>query len=423
MLNLNINSKEKKAFFLHTLSNVFEGVFDAVVTLNSVVLLKALLGSAFQVSVLFQIMILVFITSIFFNEYLKRVENKKKMLRVVALATRLPLMLFAFFPQNLTEQNFMLNVAFIGIFFIGFMARPIIFPTINLFLRNIYQEKNFGPLYAFSFQARKIVNLIALFLFGMLMDWDSSAYTYAYPIIGLITIIGIYIFSKVDYVSEKPVKSPLLKAVRNSYVNSFMVLKKDKPFRDFEIGYMIYGFAWLISYPVLAVYYVDALGLNYSGVAFYNNIFLIVSIFFYPFFGSLLERMDPRKYAMIVFAALGFFFVLAMATEYWNFHKEFFSIKFYPVLVIACLFHAIFTASQGILWNIGSSYFAKPSDSATYQSIHLTMVGLRAAFAPLIGVGLYKYFGFSVMFIVSAVLLAYSVYFVGNSAKKYSIKR
>lgn len=421
-LKLNISKNEKHTFVLHTLSNIFEGIFDAVITLNSVVLIKALYGSEFQVSLLFQLMIMVFLTSIFFNEYLKRVANKKKLLRIVALVTRLPFMLFLFFPKEHTEYSLALNALFIGIFFVGFLARPIVFPTINLFLRNNYEKKNFGPLYAFSFQIRKIVNLIALFSVGLLMDYDNSSFRYVYPAIGLLTIIGIFVFSNVKYESSEIVKSPLMKAVKQSLINSWNIMKIDKAFRDFEIAYMIYGFAWLISYPVLSVYYVDVLDLNYSGVAFYTDLFLIGSIFMYPFFGKLIEKTDPRKFAAIVFGSLGMFFVFAMLTEYFPVNFEMFKIKLFPVLAFACLFHAVFTASQGLLWNIGSSYFAKPSQTADYQSIHLTCVGLRAVFAPLIGVGIYQLFGFTVMFLVSVAFLTCSVVFVLLSAKKSQIK-
>lgn len=421
MFKYSLAPSEKRAFVLHTLSNIFEGVFDAVIMLNSVVLLKALMGSEVQVSTLFQLMIVVFVTSIFFNEFLKRVQNKKRMLRVVALATRLPFVLFFFFPEEQSEMNLLLNAAFIGIFFIGFLARPIIYPTINLFLRNIYQKNNFGPLYAVSFQIRKIIHLIVIFLFGLLMDFDSSSYTYIYPISGILTIVGVYIFSMLDYKAEEVVKTPLLRSVVNSLTGSYQILKQDKAFRDFEIGYMIYGFAWLISYPVLSVYLVDVLGLNYSGVAMYTDIFLIGSIFILPFFGKLLEKMDPRKYAVIVFASLAVFFVLTSLTEYFNFYTSFFEIKFYPVLIVAYLFHAVFTASQNLLWNIGSSYFAKASDTASYQSIHLTGVGLRAIIAPLLGIGLYKYFGFATMFGVSCLILIYSVIYVNRSANRIPI--
>ncbi len=46
---------------------------------------------------------------------------------------------------------------------------------------------------------------------------------------------------------------------------------------------------------------------------------------------------------------------------------------------------------MSLLWNIGSAYFCKDGDADTYQSVHLTMVGFRAVFAPIFGIWLYHY--------------------------------
>jgi len=64
---------------------------------------------------------------------------------------------------------------------------------------------------------------------------------------------------------------------------------------------------------------------------------------------------------------------------------------------------------MSLLWNIGSAYFCKDDDAAAYQSVHLSMVGVRAMIAPLFGIWLYHYIGFSGVFGLGVFLLILSI--------------
>ena len=56
--------------------------------------------------------------------------------------------------------------------------------------------------------------------------------------------------------------------------------------------------------------------------------------------------------------------------------------------------------SMPILWGIGSSYFCEPNEAADFQSVHLFLTGVRAVFAPIIGIKLYEWFVFSITYAV-----------------------
>ena len=47
-----------------------------------------------------QFSMVLFVFPVLINEFIKRIRNRKKLLRVVAWATRLPLALIAFFPHS-----------------------------------------------------------------------------------------------------------------------------------------------------------------------------------------------------------------------------------------------------------------------------------------------------------------------------------
>ena len=93
-------ANEKKTFQYHMIYSLLEGIIFGVLALNEFVFIKSLKGSTFQLGVLFQLSVVVFILLIFFNVFFRRIEKKQKLLRNTALLTRLPLLLVILFPKD-----------------------------------------------------------------------------------------------------------------------------------------------------------------------------------------------------------------------------------------------------------------------------------------------------------------------------------
>ena len=389
-----------------------EGIIMGVLALNEFVLIKSLKGSNFQIGVLFQLSVILMLFSVLFNEFLKRNGNKPALLRRVALFTRLPLLLLLFFPN--TTQGYIdapfFQYLFLIIFLLFYLASPIILPSINLFLRTNYKGGHFGSLYSYATTLNKIVMLFATFGFGLLLDIDPYAYSYVYPVLAGLGIASVHLLSKIPY--EQTIveaKTSFLVSVRKSLINMWQIIAKNKPYRDFEIGFMLYGFAWMTTIAVITIFFDRVLNMNYSTVAFYKNAYNILAILILPFFGRLIGKIDPRKFAVYTFLSLLLFLFFLALTEYFPQSFEFFGIKIYYSLILAYLAHAVFAATMSLLWFIGSAYFAKDQDAANYQSVHLTLTGVRGLFAPLVGVVFYELFGFSWTFGIAIISLAIAI--------------
>ena len=95
------------------------------------------------------------------------------------------------------------------------------------------------------------------------------------------------------------------------------------------------------------------------------------------------------------------------------------NITFYYSLLMAHTFLAIFFAMMLLLWNIGSVYFCENDDVSTYQSIHMTLTGIRGLIGPLIGVGVYGYIGYFNTFMLSSLFILLAVTVMVYSMKKY----
>lgn len=404
-----LNLQERNTFRLHTLYSSIEGIILGVLALNEFVFIKSLHGSNYQLGFLFQFSMIVFIFLLFVNEFLKRIKNRKRMLRITGIVTRLPLVLLLFFPRSAEalQGDSIYHYLFLFVFLIYYLGNPVIYPNINFLLRTNYRHHNFGTLYSWATSINKVIMLIVTFLYGFLLDYDNYAFVYIFPVIAVLGIISVYVLSLINYPAEdtKVTDIGFLRAVRKSAKNMFSILKYNKMYRHFEGGFMLYGFAFMITYTIIYIYFYDTLNLNYSSVAFYRNSYNILAIIILPFFGRLIGKIDPRKFSLITYASLAIYLLFISLTTYFPYFFDFYNIRMYYTLIFYVLFHGVFAASMVLLWNIGSAYFCKPEEAGTYQSIHLFLTGSRASFAPLLGIFFYELFGFTATFGIAIVIL------------------
>lgn len=398
---------------MHVAYMAIEGVILGVLALNEFVFIKSLLGSNYQLGFLFQFSMLVFLFLILINEFIKRIKNRKQMLRVVAAFSRLPLILLLFFPRDadaILAHNYY-HYIFLFLFFIYFSGNIIIYPNINYLLKTNYKHQHFGKLYSYATTVNKVIMLAVTFAYGYLLDFDNFAFTWVIPIISILGVFSVFILSKISYPIEQqliPSKS-LWESVKGSVLEMKSIVTNNVPYRHFEYGFMLYGLSFMISVTVITIYFYDSLNLNYASVAFYRNAYNILAILLLPFFGKLMGSIDPRKFASLAYASIAAYIFFVLLTNYFPANFVFADITIYYTLLMYILFHGIFAASMVLLWNIGSAYFCKPSEAGTYQSLHLSLTGFRALFAPLLGVLFYEMFGFIVTFSIAIFLLLFAV--------------
>jgi predicted MFS family arabinose efflux permease len=414
---------ERRTFRLHLSYSIIEGFILGILALNEFVFIKSLLGSNYQLSILFQFSMLVFLLLVFANEFLKRIKKRRQFLLWVGLFTRLPLLLLIFFPRDPAayQGDSIYHYIFLALFLNYYLAAIVVNPTINLLLKTNYSHKNFGTFYSYSQSANKIVVMIVTFMYGLLLDFDNYAFTFVFPFVALLGVTSIYLLSKINYTPPKrlDIKKTFLQSVAKSVKNMVEVLTKNKAYFHFEMGFMLYGFAFMTTYPVITIYFYDALDLNYSSVAFYRNSYNILAVLMLPVFGRLLGKSDPRKFSILTYASLAAYLLFLILTGYLPFYANIAGIKLYYTLIFYIIFHGIFAATMVLLWNIGSAYFGRDEEADLYQSIHLFLTGARAIFAPLTGIIIYQQFGFNATFGVGILTLIIAMVYMLYSYRKH----
>ncbi|HOI01029.1 MAG TPA: MFS transporter [Bacteroidales bacterium] len=422
-----IDGNERRVFKLHLAYALLEGVTLGVLALNEFVFVKSLRGSSYQLGLLFQFSMMVFLFLVFLNEFLRRMRRRRELLRYAFLFSRLPLLLIAFFPVSLSgvESQPWWHAVFLGLFLVYYLGTPIIFPSINLLLKHNYAPENFGRLYSISTSAGKVVMLVVTFIYGYWLDHNPYIFVSVFPVLAILGVISGFILAEIPFPqpeSERPSRS-FLSSVRDSINNMVNVLKENEPYRHFEIGFMIYGFGFMATVTVIILFFYEGLNLSYSSVAFYRNVYNILAIILLPFFGKLIGILGPRRFATISYGSVALYVSTLILTQWWPASFQLGMITIYYGLIAYVLFHGIFAATMPLLWNIGSAYFCKPSEAGLYQEIHLSLTGFRAIFAPLLGVVFYEWLGFTLTFLIGIIILISSIVFMAWSYYQVPLAR
>ncbi len=419
-----LKGSEKTTFIFHLVYSLIEGIISGILVLNEFVFLKSLQGTSYQVGMLFQFSVVVLLAAIFINEIVHRIADKKKILRRTAIITRLPLLALLLFPRHSVEMGVdsIYHYSFLLIFLIYFLASPVIFPAINLLLKQNYTTTNFGKLYSYATSARKIATLASTFLFGLLLDRDPFAFRYVYPMVAILGITSIYMLTSISYDQEGSPGEGSSDIIKSAIKRVSEIFTTNKPYLHYQIGFMLYGFAFMGTNAVITIFYDRAVGLTYSSVAFYKNFYNLIAIFLLPFFGKMLADTDPRKFAVLTYSSLAIYLLSFPATLLFPIYVEIFGLQIYYMLLAGVIFNSIFIATMAISWSIGSAYFCQKHEAGDYQSLHLSLTGLRGLFVPLAGIFLYDIAGFTFTFILAALLLLTGIIILLWSYKKYGLQ-
>ena len=252
-----LQTQEAKTFKLHLFYSAIEGLAAGALILNEFIFIKSLKGSNVQLAFLFQFSMVVFLFAMLSNELLRRYTNRKVLLRTSSIFTRLPLVGFAFFP-NVTGEGLppIYHYLFLGAFLLFYTNKIAIIPSINQYLRGNYQTHNFGKLFSYATTVNKVFIMVSTFGTGLLLDYNPNSYKLFYPLVGVLGVVSIFQLTKIEFIQKtQDVTSPLLQTIGKSFRRIWTILVTNIPFRHLEIGFILYGFAWMSTHAVITIFY------------------------------------------------------------------------------------------------------------------------------------------------------------------------
>jgi hypothetical protein len=264
-------------------------------------------------------------------------------------------------------------------------------PLIGATYAHIYPPENRGSLVSLTRMMHGLAGLIALLVLGNVLERSPALIGFVFPAAGLFVLHAVWRYTRMPELAS-------MRATRRSFGGMLRVLAEDKNFRRFQYFQMMLGFANLMSAPLLAVYVkeelklpVDTAVLIVSGGAI-EQAAVLISVRFH---GGLFDRFGVTGHRVFASVLIGLGFVI------WGFAQSFW------LGVVAAIFIGLGRAGGGVVWTIGSLYFAKPGDESLYSGVHSSLTGLRGIASPLVGLAIFELLGghYQALFYTTAGLI------------------
>ncbi|MFH1550042.1 MAG: MFS transporter [Planctomycetota bacterium] len=379
---------------------LLEGLGGGIMSLESFVLRKTLGGSPEMLALLMSLGLGSFILSPFCWSYLRRC-SPRKVLIVLGVLGHCSLVLIAFTSSPLI--------------FVFAVSIPALVSPVFLPLRNTIVERNHsahvrGKTYAYISAYTVLVVVIMSQTTGFALDWKPGLYRLLFPVAGVAGSLFLLYYAKIKIrrlqapvvlsVNEK--RDSVLRTFRKSVRDVFRVLKENPAFRKFERNFFIYGIGFLMSQPVVVVFVVNHLKATYASAAGAILVMpIITQMISLPVWGRMLDRFGAPKTAgfTIFLFALWALLLFCAALE--------------SNLLLFFVAYAVFGMALGgldVVWNIGPIEFCgrrslseKPvaGEAGSFTAIHSMFVGIRALFAPWLGVAALWLFGVQAAFLIA----------------------
>ncbi|MCK4524159.1 MFS transporter [candidate division WOR-3 bacterium] len=388
---LKLNKRELHTFSFALSAYLLNGISLGIIILQEVILKKTLGGTPFEITILTMIMPFSNFFSVYFAPIIKKSQHKSLLFMIIGIFGRMSLVFIAFIN---TAIPFML-ILFVYFVFNAFLS-PLMNSMLQLNIRADKRGKLFGYMNSLTTLAAVIVSIIA----GKLLDIDENFFKLLFTAAGISGFVSCYLLSKIRFKKKMQIDSSLVSSkfdILYPFKNMLHIFKNDKKYLFFESSFFVYGMGFLVILPALPIFFVDVMKMDYTQISMAKGVigqFFMVLIM--PFIGSLHDRTNPMIFSSVTFFTLAFYpliLILAPSNQYMN-----------PIHIVYISFFIFSLAMSGVIivWNLGSIYFAGNTYSSDYQSIHVTLTGVRGLLAPLLGYLVIKYIGVMQVFYLSS---------------------
>jgi MFS family permease len=285
-------------------------------------------------------------------------------------------------------------------------------PLRSALIRANYVEAVRGRYFGWLSAVSKSATVASSKFGGALLDHDPRLLRLYFPLAGIAGIVEHVLISRIRWhraEAVRPVEAGegFLGHFAASLREGWAILARDRDFRIYETGFMLYGLGFLASHPLVAEFMDRTLHLSYGeatwAMGFAEPVsYLMVALLV----GPVLHRIGLLRATAVSFAVLACFFgsLASVAT---------------PAAFVALYFVFGGTmAGVNLGWNLGPMKFAPPGRARAYAAVHMVMVGVRITIAPLLGYALSRAVGTRAVFVLSAVLVAAGAVTTGLLARR-----
>lgn len=222
---------------------------------------------------------------------------------------------------------------------------------------------------------------------GVFLDADPAGFRSVYGVGAVLAAVGVLAFSRVRIIDEpaqlarereeprRPgsMAAPLLRA--------WSVLRQDPGYARYQACQFLLGVSnMMIEAPLIYLVSHELQASYTASIALTLAIPLGFSLLTLPLWAAYLDRVHISEFR----ARHSWVWVLAQAVTWWGAIRG--------SLLWLGLGRALLGMGSGggtLAWQLGHNDFARPENVGLYMGVHVTLTGVRGAFAPFLGMLLY----------------------------------
>ncbi len=386
-----------------------EGVVAGIFSLNDIVLRKTFGAGPGLITLLVMVPPVSQLLSVVWGNLMEGREKRGFILRF-GLVGRLALLTVAL---AVTPMEFVVPVAF------SITMSSALIPALNAMYQTNYTSPERGRVFGLVMSVTALATIAGSIGAGAWLDHDDRAYRFLYPLAGLFGALSAVIFYRIRARRSQFIErarrhaaaipagrfeimklggdwlGDVQRGLRDPWSGIRDTFREDPSFFRFEIAFMIYGVGFMMLQPVIPIFLVDDIRVQYSEVATARGLIFwgIISVLS-PFFGWLLDRTNVMRVGVIGFAILAVY-PLWMAAS-----------RSVSSVYGAFALYGLAMSAVNIAWTMGPIFFAGRRDAARYMGVHVMMVGIRGLVGNPLGLGLMTLVGSRGTFLVSGLFFA-----------------
>jgi hypothetical protein len=373
-------------------------VVALIADLAALIAVKSLGAPAWEVAILAAAPPLGNLLAVFWSQRVARSANKIRYFFWPEIVTSTLLILIAFTRNSHTFT--------IGLWMFLLLRAPLVLVHSSV-LRMNYPAQWRSWLLARALALSQIVTASAGLIFGQLLETEPAIYRLLFPLAGLCGLMGAFQVRRIVLRSESSSSSGKEGAGNGegngngpapdySLGRILRVLREDDRFRRYEFSFSLFGFANIMTLPVIPLFLEKRLGIHYGAAGLILvTIPMLIDTLMLPQWGKICDRHNP----LLMRAVFNFIFscgplIYTVSTSLWMF-------------ATGRAIIGIVQGGSGLVWVLGINYFARREDVPVYMGIHQSLTGIRGLIAPFAGIGLAALFhnNYRIVFLAAFLLM------------------
>ncbi len=307
---------------------------------------------------------------------------------------------------------------FVAVVVVFLNADALYTPHRNAMMRANYPLVVRGRIFGLVGAVIQVASILTSLVVAWLIDRDARWVRVVFPVAAVVGIVAHVLLARIRWRYDGPRQVPTEKGaalVRRSLSSAWRgtrkTLREDRAFRDYEIGFMLYGIGFLATIPLIVTFAERHLHLSTIEWGWADRGALpVTQLLLIPVVGWLADRFGIVRITGWAFALLCAFFLAMTQVDGAT------SLIFGYVLFGVCM------AGVNIGWSLGPLHFAPPGQAHHYASVHLACVGVRSLVGPALGWAVQAAFSFQAAFVMSALLEATAAVWMLRLARRVHVR-